>query len=75
MKTISIGQVNDSNVYAIATTEIDGNITLTPLTEADMEYVSPDYCIRCDSGVYPGVTDVDAYVCCVAQSILRRKRL
>jgi hypothetical protein len=71
MKTIKIGKVNDEKVFALETNEF-GKSELTPLTEKDIGFVTPDYCILCDSGVYPGVTDVNSYICKIAEQKINK---
>jgi hypothetical protein len=66
MKTIKIGKVNDEKVFASEINEF-GKSELIPFTEKDIGFAAPDYCILCDSGVYPSVIDVDSYVCEIAE--------
>lgn len=59
MKTIEVGKVNDCTLYAVK----DGFGGFCPVTEEDMEFVTPDICIKYDSGAYPGVTDLEQFIC------------
>ena len=59
MKTINYGKVNDCILLAA----FAGNEHLIPLNKIDQEYITADYCIRYDSGVYPSITDVEQYIC------------
>jgi len=58
MKTINYGKVNDCMLFA---TMLNGS--LTPLSKVDIRFVDADYCIRYDSGVYPGATSVEQHIC------------
>ena len=58
MKIINYGKVNDCIVYAMHHSR-----GLTPLNNNDMEFVSADYVIYYDSGIYPSITDVEQYIC------------
>jgi len=58
MKTINYGKVNDCTLFA---TLVNGNIIL--LNDVDIKFVSADYCIRYDSGVYPGSLSVEQHIC------------
>lgn len=65
---IELGKVNDCTIYATASRGM-----LTPLNETDLKYCSPDYTIKYDSGVYPGVTDLEQYICDIAANKLNLK--
>lgn len=54
-KTIFAGEKNDAITYATS--------EFTPLAKEDLMFQEPEFIIRYDSGVYPGTTDVDAYMC------------
>ena len=54
-KTIFAGEKNDATTYATK--------YLTPLSKDDLMFQDPEFVIKYDSGVYPGATDVDAYMC------------
>lgn len=58
MKIIKYGQINDCGVYGI----ICDN-RLYPLSDKDMYYLDPDVLIEYDSGAYPGITDLEQYLC------------
>jgi len=58
MKTILLGKVNDVWTYAV---KIDGRYI--KFEDVDREYEAADAVIYFDSGVYPGITDIDQYMC------------
>jgi len=66
-KTISLGTKNDATIYA---TDCGDNLSL--LTKSDLEFCSPDFVIKFDSGVYPSVNDIDQYMCNKAFDTLNR---
>jgi hypothetical protein len=55
IKTIFAGEVNDATVYA--TKNFDA------LDKNDLEFEKPEFIIKCDSGVYPSITNFDQYIC------------
>jgi len=57
-KTIFMGENNDATVYAVATMQ-----GFEPINPEDLEHVTPDFVIKCDSGVYPGITNFEQYIC------------
>jgi predicted DNA-binding protein len=58
MKTIKLGKVNDTYTYAV---KVDGRYQA--LSNEDAQFERPDAKIFYDSGVYPGISDVDQYMC------------
>jgi hypothetical protein len=58
MKTINYGSKNDCTVYGIIT----GN-GIAKMDKKDLEFEKPDIKINYDSGVYPGINDIDQYIC------------
>ena len=54
IKTIFIGDKNDAKVYATK--------DFTPLNKEDLEFVTPEFIIKCDSGIYP-VSNFEQYIC------------
>jgi hypothetical protein len=60
MKTINYGKNNDIFLYAVMDKEFN---TLTPLDKSDLEFIGPDFRINYDSGVYPGITNIEQYIC------------
>lgn len=57
MKTIELGTINDATVYAVLTAK-----GMIALNKEDLEFVTPQYEIKCDSGCYP-VANFEQYIC------------
>jgi predicted DNA-binding protein len=58
MKTIKLGKINDTYTFAV---KIDGRYV--KMSNQDANYERPDARIYYDSGIYPGIADVDQYMC------------
>ena len=56
VKTIFMGEKNDVTVYATS------NFMALSLGEEDLEFTTPEFIIKCDSGVYP-MTNFEQYIC------------
>lgn len=56
-KIIEVGNVNDATIYATLTA--NGFIAVS---KEDL-FTTPDFIIKCDSGVYPGIINFEQYVC------------
>lgn len=52
---IYLGEVNDVTIYATN--------DFIALKEEDLDYISPDFIIKCDSGVYPSIVNFEQYIC------------
>lgn len=59
MKQIKLGLINDNSILAVK----DDVGQYHELQPADKEFVKPDAEIFFDSGIYPGITDVNLYMC------------
>jgi hypothetical protein len=58
MKVINYGKMNDASLYAL---NVEGR--LVPMKKIDLRHEKPDVKINYDSGVYPGITDIEKYIC------------
>lgn len=59
MKTIKLGKKNDASVYAIK----DHTGKYFKMDASDLQFETPDAKIYFDAGMYPGITDIDQYMC------------
>lgn len=62
VRTIEVGTKNDAMVYA--------DEYFTALNENDLLFIAPEYIIKFDTGVYPGVTNLEQYICDKAKAEL-----
>ncbi len=69
-KVIYMGKVNDAVVYAVATTR-----GLMPIPKKDFSRsnVKHNFVIKYDTGVYPGVINLEQYICAKADAWLMQE--
>ena len=67
-KTIFTGKMNDAVVYAVATTR-----GLMPIPKKDFSRSKHNFIIKYDTGVYPGVINLEQYICSKADAWLMQE--